>query len=245
MAAALSSQFHPTTYRSIKNVKTKQLVSCSMQQPSQSNIKVVINGAAKEIGRAAVVAVTKARGMEVAGAVDSHLVGEDIGMVCGMEEALEMPIINDLTMVLGSISQSKATGVVVDFTDPSTVYENVKQATAFGMNSVVYVPRIKLDTVTALSAFCEKASMVSTGTFHHQMQSKLLTTSQTWAKYTTEKTFQQIFWQEVKFWVMMGSGSIAWSFQAFRLAQPSTSPALERFTLSNMTSQMCGVSCQA
>ncbi|WKA07126.1 hypothetical protein VitviT2T_024988 [Vitis vinifera] len=159
MAAALSSQFHPTTYRSIKNVKTKQLVSCSMQQPSQSNIKVVINGAAKEIGRAAVVAVTKARGMEVAGAVDSHLVGEDIGMVCGMEEALEMPIINDLTMVLGSISQSKATGVVVDFTDPSTVYENVKQATAFGMNSVVYVPRIKLDTVTALSAFCEKASM--------------------------------------------------------------------------------------
>lgn len=43
--------------------------------------EVVINGAAKEIGRAAVVAVTKARGMEVAGAVDSHLVGEDIGMV--------------------------------------------------------------------------------------------------------------------------------------------------------------------
>lgn len=28
------------------------------------------------------VAVTKARGMEVAGAVDSHLVGEDVGKVC-------------------------------------------------------------------------------------------------------------------------------------------------------------------
>lgn len=50
-------------------------------QPSQSNIKVIINGAAKEIGRAAVVAVTRARGMEVAGAVDSHFVGEDIGKV--------------------------------------------------------------------------------------------------------------------------------------------------------------------
>lgn len=35
----------------------------------------------KEIGRAAVIAVTKARGMEVAGAIDSHSVGEDIGMV--------------------------------------------------------------------------------------------------------------------------------------------------------------------
>lgn len=42
---------------------------------------MIINGAAKEIGRAAVVAVTKARGMEVAGAVDSYLVGEDIGKV--------------------------------------------------------------------------------------------------------------------------------------------------------------------
>lgn len=31
------------------------------------------------------------------------------------------------------------------------------------MRSVVYVPWIKLDTVSALSAFCEKASMVSTG----------------------------------------------------------------------------------
>lgn len=40
-----------------------------------------MNGAAKEIGRAAVIAVTRARGMEVAGAVDSHLVGEDIGKV--------------------------------------------------------------------------------------------------------------------------------------------------------------------
>lgn len=53
---------------------------CSMQPP-QNNIKVIINGAAKEIGRAAVIAVTKARGMEVAGAVDSYLVGEDIGKV--------------------------------------------------------------------------------------------------------------------------------------------------------------------
>ncbi|XP_058205748.1 dihydrodipicolinate reductase-like protein CRR1, chloroplastic isoform X1 [Rhododendron vialii] len=158
--ATLSSQFHITNHKSYRNVKrrTSSSISCSMQ-PSQSNIKVIINGAAKEIGRAAVVAVTKARGMEVAGAVDSYLVGEDIGNVCDMEEPLEIPIVNDLTMVLGSISQSKAIAVVVDFTDPSTVYDNVKQATAFGMKSVVYVPRIKLDTVAALSAFCEKATM--------------------------------------------------------------------------------------
>ena len=43
--------------------------------------QVVINGVAKKIGRAAVEAMTKARGMEVAGAVDTYHVGEDIGKV--------------------------------------------------------------------------------------------------------------------------------------------------------------------
>jgi chloroplast NAD(P)H dehydrogenase len=43
--------------------------------------QVVINGAAKEVGRAAVLAVTKARGMEVSGAIDTQHVGEDIGQV--------------------------------------------------------------------------------------------------------------------------------------------------------------------
>ncbi|PIA49624.1 hypothetical protein AQUCO_01300417v1 [Aquilegia coerulea] len=160
--AALSSPFQLKNYNRTHRCIVRSTITCSMQT-SQNNIKVVINGATKEIGKAAIVAITKARGMEVAGAVDSDLVGEDVGKLCNMEEALEIPIINDLTMVLGSISQSKATGVVVDFTEPSTVYDNVKQATAFGMKSVVYVPKISLDTVTALSAFCEKATMVSSG----------------------------------------------------------------------------------
>ena len=43
--------------------------------------EVVINGATKEIGKAAIVAVTRARGMEVAGAIDANLVGQDAGKV--------------------------------------------------------------------------------------------------------------------------------------------------------------------
>ncbi|XP_074319647.1 dihydrodipicolinate reductase-like protein CRR1, chloroplastic [Silene latifolia] len=151
--AALSCHLHFSN----RCATLRPTISCSMQ-PSQSNIKVIVNGAAKEIGRAAVIAVTRARGMEVVGAVDNYFVGEDIGKVCDMEEPLEIPIMNDLTMVLGSISQLRETVVVVDFTDPSTVYDNVKQATAFGMRSVVYVPRIQIDTVAALSTFCDKAS---------------------------------------------------------------------------------------
>ncbi|RLN17994.1 dihydrodipicolinate reductase-like protein CRR1, chloroplastic [Panicum miliaceum] len=65
--------------------------------------------------------------MELAGAIDSQGIGEDAGQISGMEEPLEIPVLNDLTMVLGSIAQSRATGVVVDFSEPSTVYDNVKQ----------------------------------------------------------------------------------------------------------------------
>ncbi|KAL6659941.1 hypothetical protein ACP70R_002063 [Stipagrostis hirtigluma subsp. patula] len=137
-------------------------VSCSMQAPpSQSTIKVVIIGATKEIGRTAILAVSKARGMELAGAIDSQCIGQDAGEISGMEEALEIPVLNDLTMVLGSIAQSRATGVVVDFSEPSTVYDNVKQAAAFGLSTVVHVPKIELDTVTELSAFCEKGCLVA------------------------------------------------------------------------------------
>ncbi|XP_021313049.1 dihydrodipicolinate reductase-like protein CRR1, chloroplastic isoform X1 [Sorghum bicolor] len=89
------------------------------------------------------------------GAVNAGIVLQ----ISGMDEPLEIPVLNDLTMVLGSIAQSRATGVVVDFSEPSAVYDNVKQAAAFGLSSVVYVPKIELDTVTELSAFCEKASM--------------------------------------------------------------------------------------
>uniref|UniRef100_A0A0F7CZ78 Dihydrodipicolinate reductase-like protein n=1 Tax=Habenaria pantlingiana TaxID=1498489 RepID=A0A0F7CZ78_9ASPA len=138
--------------------QTSPAISCSTQPP-QSNIKVVINGATKNIGRAAIAAVTRARGMEISGAVDSRFIGEDAGKMSGMDEPLEIPIMNDLTMVLGSIAQSKATGVVVDFTEPSTVFDNVKQAAAFGLSSIVHVPKIELETVSALSSFCEKASM--------------------------------------------------------------------------------------
>ncbi|KAK1304319.1 hypothetical protein QJS10_CPB11g00578 [Acorus calamus] len=69
---------------------------------SEQYQEVIINGATNEIGKATVVAVTKARGMEVAGAVDTQFVGQDIG-------------------------KSKANGVVVHLTEPSTIYDDVKQ----------------------------------------------------------------------------------------------------------------------
>ncbi|KAH8973871.1 hypothetical protein BDL97_01G070500 [Sphagnum fallax] len=116
------------------------LPMCTMGAASMSSnrntIKVVVNGAGSELGRAAIAAVSKARGMQLVGAVDSQFDGQDAGQVAGLEELLELPILNDLVMVLGSLSQ----------------------ATAFGLRSVVGVSGVEMDVVGALSTFCEKAS---------------------------------------------------------------------------------------
>ncbi|CAM0870438.1 unnamed protein product [Alopecurus aequalis] len=163
-AGTSSCRYSVSTTRG-KTAAAGRNVSCSagsaQAPPSQSTIKVVIVGATKEIGRAAIAAVSRARGMELAGAIDTQCIGQDAGELSGMEEPLEIPVLNDLTMVLGSIAQSRGTGVVVDFSEPSTVYDNVKQAAAFGLSSVVYVPKIEMDTVAELSAFCDKGVLVA------------------------------------------------------------------------------------
>mmetsp|Transcript_10411 Transcript_10411/g.33644 ORF Transcript_10411/g.33644 Transcript_10411/m.33644 type:complete len:274 (+) Transcript_10411:124-945(+) len=67
-------------------------------------IPVIVNGAAGRMGRAAVAAITKARGLELAGAIDVRQVGEDSGEVAGID-ANEVPIFDDLLMVLASVAQ--------------------------------------------------------------------------------------------------------------------------------------------
>ncbi|KAM0926601.1 hypothetical protein ACQ4PT_003621 [Festuca glaucescens] len=140
-AAASSSRYSGHHHRTRARVQTSaggrgvDKVSCSAASgvragaavAEHNQAKVVIVGATKEIGRAAIAAVSRARGMELAGAIDTQCIGQDAGEISGMEEALEIPVLNDLTMVLGSIAQSRGTGVVIDFSEPSLVYDNIKQ----------------------------------------------------------------------------------------------------------------------
>jgi chloroplast NAD(P)H dehydrogenase len=136
------------------------LITAQQQSPRNNNpIKVVVNGAASDLGKAAILAITRARNMALAGAVDSHQNGRDAGELAGLEEPLELPVMNDLVMVLGSLSQSTQSGVMVDFTtNLGQVYENVRQATAFGLKSVVCSPDLDEEVVGGLITFCEKAS---------------------------------------------------------------------------------------
>ncbi|MCO5549230.1 hypothetical protein L7F22_002697 [Adiantum nelumboides] len=123
------------------------------------SFQVVVNGASTPLGKAAILAITKSRGMELGGAVDTSFAGVDAGELAGLDEPLELPICSDLVMVLGSLSQGSSRGVMVDFGTSSNILENVRQATAFGLRSVVAAENIDIEKVAALSTFCAKASM--------------------------------------------------------------------------------------
>ena len=88
-----------------------------------SCIKVVVSGACGRMGREIVKAVTDADGMEVVGAVDVVLGGEDIGVVAGISP-LGVKVDSDLPSVL------KRTGadVLIDFTIASVCEKNLKVA---------------------------------------------------------------------------------------------------------------------
>lgn len=126
---------------------------------TESLIPVVVNGAAGKMGREVVKAVFQAEDMMLVGAVDHNpdYHGQDVGEVAGCG-ALEVPIINDLQSILVLAAQEKVQGVMVDFTHPDGVYENVRSAIAYGVRPVVGTTGLSEKQIKELGEFAEKAS---------------------------------------------------------------------------------------
>lgn len=127
----------------------------SMQAP----IPVVINGAAGKMGREVVKAVAAAPDMNLVGAVDRNpdLQGQDVGELAGVE-ALEVPIVNDLQASLVMALQERQLPVMVDFTHPDSIYENVRSAIAYGVRPVVGTTGLTAGQIDELAEFADKAS---------------------------------------------------------------------------------------
>ena len=126
---------------------------------NQSSIPVVVNGAGGKMGKEVIKAVAQAEGMHLVGAVDHNpnLVGKDAGEVAGCGE-LEIPVLNDLQSVLVLATQEKEQGVMVDFTHPDSVYENVRSAIAYGVRPVVGTTGLSEEQIQDLADFADKAS---------------------------------------------------------------------------------------
>lgn len=126
---------------------------------NQSAIPVVVNGAAGKMGREVIKAVASAEDMMLVGAVDHNpdYLGRDVGEVAGCD-SLEVPILNDLQSVLVLATQEKVQGVMVDFTHPDSVYDNVRSAIAYGVRPVVGTTGLSEEQIKDLAEFAEKAS---------------------------------------------------------------------------------------
>ena len=126
---------------------------------NEAKIPVVVNGAGGKMGREVIKAVAGADDMFLVGAVDKNpaLLGQDVGEVAGCGE-LEIPILNDLESTLVLATGEKIQGVMVDFTHPRCVYENVRSAIAYGVRPVVGTTGLSDEQLKELGDFAEKAS---------------------------------------------------------------------------------------
>jgi 4-hydroxy-tetrahydrodipicolinate reductase len=122
-------------------------------------IPVVVNGAAGKMGREVIKAVAQAEDMILIGAVDRNpdYLGQDIGEIAGCGE-LEIPVVNELQSTLVLATQEKVQGVMVDFTHPEGVYDNVRSAIAYGVRPVVGTTGLSSEQIKDLADFAEKAS---------------------------------------------------------------------------------------
>ena len=95
-------------------------------------INVVVNGAAGRMGREVVKAIGQADDMSIVGACDQVSIGEDAGSLAGIGP-LGIKIQSELAEVLVQTGAQ----VMVDFTEPASVLQNVHTAIRTGVRVVV------------------------------------------------------------------------------------------------------------
>ena len=97
-----------------------------------NEIKVIVTGACGRMGQEVVRAVSKEHDMSLVGAVDAVSSGEDIGKLCGIGER-GIKVSGDLK---GTIEKTNP-DVMVDFTNPKVVMDNLRTALTNKVASVV------------------------------------------------------------------------------------------------------------
>lgn len=123
-------------------------------------IPVIVNGAGGKMGREVIKAVAASPDLTLLGAIDHNpaYLDQDAGTLAGIDP-LEVPIMNDREGLLAMAAQEKQPGVMVDFTHPDSVYENIRAAIAYGVRPVVGTTGLNPTQIQELAEFSDKASL--------------------------------------------------------------------------------------
>lgn len=112
-------------------------------------IKVLVSGACGRMGREVIKAVAKDDALQLVAAVDVINAGKDIGTVAGME-VLGVSIKSDLKE---AIMEDKPQ-VMVDFTTPAMVMENIRTGLKAGVHVVVGTTGISSEDLREIRELC-------------------------------------------------------------------------------------------
>ena len=118
-----------------------------------SDIRVLVTGACGKMGREVVKAVTAADGMEVVAAVDLANTGEDIGSIAGTG-----PLGVQIQADLAAAIQQSGAQVMVDFTRPDVIMQNLRAAVPLGIAAVVGTTGLSAADLDELRAISAKAN---------------------------------------------------------------------------------------
>lgn len=121
-------------------------------------IPVIVAGATGKMGKETIKAIAQAADLALIGATGRQHLGADIGEVVGIKP-LEIPVTNNLEVLLAQGAQEPEPAVMVDFTHPSLVYDHVRSAIAYGVRPVVGTTGLTPSQIQDLATFADKASM--------------------------------------------------------------------------------------
>lgn len=123
-------------------------------------IPVIVNGAGGKMGREVIKAIANSPDMTLIGAIDRNpnCIDIDAGELAGIEP-LEVPITSDREGTLVMAAQEKQPPVMVDFTHPDSIYDNIRAAIAYGVRPVVGTTGLSAEQIQDLAEFSEKASI--------------------------------------------------------------------------------------
>lgn len=111
-------------------------------------IKVAVAGALGKMGKEVVKAVTNDSDCELVQAIDKFELGKDIGkIVLGKENGI---------LISDDINVNEKPDVVVDFTQPSTIFENAKNYLKNGIAPVIGTTGLKPEQIEELKKLSEE-----------------------------------------------------------------------------------------
>lgn len=114
-------------------------------------IKIVLTGIGGKMGKEVARQLLDQDDFELVGGVDVSCIGEDIGEVLGIK-SLGITVDNDLESVLHKTNPD----VLLDFTNPKVVMNNLQMALVNGVNVVVGTTGITEKDIPLVQSYCER-----------------------------------------------------------------------------------------